>query len=65
MSQISTMRVSAQAIFPNCPRYIPDLAAGEASVYAPRAGIVPPDPGWKTMDMFADVVPPVRDTFKG
>jgi predicted pyridoxine 5'-phosphate oxidase superfamily flavin-nucleotide-binding protein len=59
------VRVRAQAIFPNCPRYIPDLAAGEASAHAPRAGIDPPAPGWKTMDMFADVVPPVRGTFRG
>jgi len=59
------VRVTARAIFPNCPRYIPDLAAGEVSAYAPRAGIDPPDPGWKAMDTFADVVPPVRDTFRG
>ena len=59
------VRVTARAIFPNCPRYIPDLVAGEVSAYAPRAGIDPPDPGWKAMETFADVVPPVRDTFRG
>jgi len=59
------VRVKAQAIFPNCPRYIPDLATGEAALHAPRAGIETPEAGWKSMDTFADVVPPVRDTFKG
>lgn len=59
------IRVTAKAIFPNCPRYIPDLEKGEASEFAPRAGIETPRPGWKAMDAFADVVPPVRDTFKG
>ncbi len=59
------VRVRAQAIFPNCPRYVPDLAAGEASAYAPRAGIDPPDPGWKAMESFADVVPPRRETYRG
>jgi uncharacterized protein len=59
------VRVRPWAIFPNCPRYVPDLATGEASAYAPRAGIETPAPGWKTMETFADVIPPVRDTFRG
>lgn len=59
------VRVTAQAIFPNCPRYIPDLAAGEAAPHAPRAGAAPPPVSWKAMDTFADVVPPVRPTFRG
>lgn len=59
------VRVTARAIFPNCPRYIPDLGKGEASAYSPRAGVEAPTPGWKTMDAFADVVPPARDTFRG
>ncbi len=59
------VRVTAKAIFPNCPRYIPDLEEGEPSAYAPRAGEDAPDPGWKSMDAFADVVPPPRETFRG
>ena len=59
------VRVAAEAIFPNCPRYVPDLAAGETSVYSPRAGIETPDAEWKSFEMMADVVPPRRDTFKG
>jgi len=59
------VRVAAEAIFPNCPRYVPDLAAGETSVYSPRAGIETPDAEWKSFEMMADVVPPRRATFKG
>jgi len=59
------VRVTAQAIFPNCPRYVPDLAAGEASIYSPRAGVETPDAEWKSFEMMADVVPPRRETFKG
>jgi predicted pyridoxine 5'-phosphate oxidase superfamily flavin-nucleotide-binding protein len=52
------VRVTAEHIFPNCPRYIPDVAAGKASVYAPAPGIAPVEPAWKGFDSFKDVVPP-------
>ena len=32
------VRVTARAIFPNCPRYIPTMQLVEPSVYAPRPG---------------------------
>src|SRR6202048_28836 len=32
------VRVNAHAIFPNCPRYIPQLTLAEPSIYAPRPG---------------------------
>lgn len=50
------VRVRAQAIFPNCPRYIP----GEdgPSLHAPRPGVAPVEPAWKGFDSFRDVVPP-------
>ncbi len=51
------VRVRAQKIFPNCPRYIHRSAAGELSEYAPREGHVPPEPKWKSMDFVADVLP--------
>ena len=51
------VRVQAERIFPNCPRYIHPTAAGELSVYAPRAGHVPPQPKWKSFDFIADVLP--------
>jgi uncharacterized protein len=59
------VRVRAHAIFPNCPRYIPTLELAEPSIYAPRAGTDPPEPAWKSFDLFKDVVPPRRPTFRG
>lgn len=50
------VRVRAQAIFPNCPRYIP--GADGPSIYAPREGEPPVEPAWKGFDSFRDVVPP-------
>jgi len=58
------VRVRAQRIFPNCPRYIHDGRAGELSPYAPRPGHVPPVPAWKRFDAFRDVLAaddPARD----
>jgi uncharacterized protein len=51
------VRVKATAIFPNCPRYIPTMRLVEPSVYAPRSGIAPVEPAWKSFSEFADVVP--------
>lgn len=49
------VRVKAEAIFPNCPRYIHRLQLVETSVYAPRPGYQPPEPAWKKQ--FKDVLP--------
>ena len=49
------IRVTAEHIFSNCPRYIPKLTAAEPSVYTPRDGYEPPDPAWKSMDFMADL----------
>jgi predicted pyridoxine 5'-phosphate oxidase superfamily flavin-nucleotide-binding protein len=54
--------VKARAIFPNCPRYIPELTYAAPSVYAPAPGHTPPEPAWKGFELFADVVPPRRPT---
>ena len=54
------IRVTPTAIFPNCPRYIPNLATGEPSVYAPKADVAPVEPAWKSFEIFDDVVPPRR-----
>jgi len=59
------VRVEARAIFPNCPRYIPAFELVEPSVYAPKAGVDPPEPAWKDFDLFKDVVPPRQPTFRG
>ncbi len=54
------VRVTATAIFPNCPRYIPHLELMEHSTYAPKADCTPVEPAWKSFEMFKDVVPPRR-----
>src|SRR6202165_3506099 len=56
------VRVTARAIFPNCPRYIPKLSLAEPSVYAPRPGVAPPEPGWKSFDDFKNYVHPRQPT---
>jgi predicted pyridoxine 5'-phosphate oxidase superfamily flavin-nucleotide-binding protein len=52
------VRVRAERIFPNCPRYIHRMSGAEASRYVPRAGTTPPVPKWKRFDAFRDVLPP-------
>ena len=59
------VRVTARAIFPNCPRYIPKLTLTEPSIYVPQAGGEAPEPAWKGFDSFKDVVHPRQPTFKG
>ncbi|MBR1156425.1 pyridoxamine 5'-phosphate oxidase family protein [Bradyrhizobium sp. JYMT SZCCT0428] len=59
------VRVAARVIFPNCPRYIPDMQLNDPSVYTPRAGYEAPEPVWKGFDSFKDYVHPLQPTFKG
>jgi predicted pyridoxine 5'-phosphate oxidase superfamily flavin-nucleotide-binding protein len=59
------VRVTAQAVFPNCPRYVPSMQLVEPSIYAPRANHEPPEPAWKGYDAFKDCVHPRQRTFKG
>jgi uncharacterized protein len=56
------VRVRAQRIFPNCPRYIHRAASFEASPYVPRPAHEAPVPRWKQMDAFRDVLPGRVDT---
>jgi uncharacterized protein len=51
------VRVAADAIFPNCPRYIHKMALTEHSVYAPQEGHTPPVPAWKSFEVFRDALP--------
>ena len=51
------VRVAAERIFPNCPRYIHKMQMAEVSPYAPCEGKVPPVPAWKTFPQFKDVLP--------
>ena len=59
------VRVEVRAIFPNCPRYIPDMQLVDPSMYAPRPGVEPPEPAWKDFDSFKDCIHPRQPTFKG
>ena len=51
------VEVSVGRLFPNCPRYVHDLASGELSKAAPAPGHTPPEPEWKQWDTFVDVLP--------
>lgn len=51
------VRVRAERIFPNCPRYIHRSGAAELSEHAPREGHHPPEPKWKSFEFVADVLP--------
>jgi hypothetical protein len=52
------VRVQAEAIFPNCPRYIHKMQLVEESPYAPCEGHTPPVPEWKQRPVFREVLPP-------
>jgi predicted pyridoxine 5'-phosphate oxidase superfamily flavin-nucleotide-binding protein len=49
------VRVRAERIFPNCPRYI--HRAGALSADVPQPGHEPPAAAWKSMAIVADVLP--------
>ncbi len=49
--------VRAQAIYPNCPRYIHHYQLVERSRFVPRGGTATPAPGWKQADWARDVLP--------
>jgi predicted pyridoxine 5'-phosphate oxidase superfamily flavin-nucleotide-binding protein len=51
------VRVRAERIFPNCPRYVHRMQLVEHSVYAPRPDYEPPEPDWKQRETFRDALP--------
>ena len=51
------VRVQAEQIFPNCPRYIHRTQRLELSAHVPRADHVPPLAAWKQFETFRDVLP--------
>jgi predicted pyridoxine 5'-phosphate oxidase superfamily flavin-nucleotide-binding protein len=58
------VRVHAEQVFPNCPRYIHHYRLVERSRFVPRTECETPVPGWKTRDWSRDVLPardPARD----
>jgi len=56
------VRVTARAIFPNCPRYIPKMQLAEPSVYVPQPDSEPVEPAWKGFDIFKGFVHPRQPT---
>lgn len=54
------VRVKAEHIFPNCPRYVHRMVLDQISEYTPAAGVEPPVPAWKQMDAFRDYLPGAR-----
>lgn len=61
---VMMVRVTAERIFPNCPRYIHRMRLEGFSDFAPREGHSPPIPEWKTRDTFRDALP-ARDRNAG
>ena len=59
------VRVKARAIYPNCPRYIPKMQLIEPSIYAPRAGVDPPEPAWKGFPEFKNAAHKRHKTYRG
>lgn len=51
------IRVTAENIFPACPRYIHKMQLVELSTYVPQPDYTPPVPAWKTFDVFRDALP--------
>ena len=56
------VRVRPTHVFPNCPRYIPDMKLERPSIYVPDAGFTPVEPAWKGFPEFKDVVPARKPT---
>jgi uncharacterized protein len=58
------VRVTAQQVFPNCPRYIHHYQLVERSRFVPKAACETPVPAWKTREWSRDALPeadPARD----
>ena len=51
------VRVHAEQVFPNCPRYIHKYQLVERSRYVPHASCETPVPDWKRSDWARDVLP--------
>jgi uncharacterized protein len=51
------VRVEAERIFDNCPRYLHRMVLEEYSKYAPRPEYDPPIPEWKRNPVYRDALP--------
>ena len=59
------VRVEARAIFPNCPRYIPNvqMVHHRSTCRSPKRE--PPEPAWKSFDLFKDARAPAPADVEG
>jgi predicted pyridoxine 5'-phosphate oxidase superfamily flavin-nucleotide-binding protein len=58
------VRVRAEQVFPNCPRYIHEYRLVQHSRFVPKAECETPVPAWKTREWSRDALPerdPARD----
>ena len=51
------VKMEADEIFPNCPRYVPDLSNNNPSPYLPNANGVGPKPKWKSFEFLRNILP--------
>jgi predicted pyridoxine 5'-phosphate oxidase superfamily flavin-nucleotide-binding protein len=51
------VKVVAEQVFPNCPRYIHQMQLVERSGFVPRRAVATPVPAWKQSDWACDVLP--------
>jgi predicted pyridoxine 5'-phosphate oxidase superfamily flavin-nucleotide-binding protein len=61
---VFVVRITADTIFPNCPRNIHRMQGVEHSAHSPRPDYTPPVPAWKTFEVFRDALP-ARDRDDG
>lgn len=54
---VFVVRIAAERIFPNCPRYLHRMQVLEHSAHAPRPDYTPPVPAWKGYEAFRDFLP--------
>lgn len=62
------VRVHAERIYPNCPRYIHHYRLVERSAFVPRVSEPTPVPDWKRSEWARDVLPagdPAREPIRG
>lgn len=53
----AVVRLDADEIFPNCPRYIPDLASDTVSEFLPQTDKPLAKPAWKDRVYIRDILP--------
>jgi predicted pyridoxine 5'-phosphate oxidase superfamily flavin-nucleotide-binding protein len=51
------VRVRATHVYPNCPRYVPQMRVMERSRFLPQPGCETPVPAWKQREWSQDVLP--------